>query len=474
MRVRAGMFSNAGHDQRRLAGAVQDVPGVRRRSIARRAVRPRPNKSFQPRSLWKATKLQRQSIPSFNGVEIDMLLTRTAQPTRTVDLGSFVKSLTAEFPTIREVYLFGSRRYRTGSVRSDIDLLLVTQDDQLDYHLPRRVREVEAYIDAFQAIGGTAISLANHSQIIALDRAELLSELSAVVLWTSSDGWCGDAVHSEQDVLRGSVPQYTRAQFENGTIDPAECFADIVVVTALQKEYAAVCARLEKLPNAERVILDEGELFTIDYSDGDERKVVVVRATRMGPVAAALQTLLAIEQWSPQLVLLAGIAAGIEGEGVQLGDILVPDRLVEYEAVKVENDGSRFHGIIPAPSAAHARRIEQWPGLSSWLKKRGAMLPEPTESITVRTDAMASGEKVVASEDILTKIKGLSRKVCAVEMEAIGVAEACTVLPSPTPYLVIKAVTDLANAEKDDRYHVVASESVADLIAELIEARRLV
>lgn len=391
-----------------------------------------------------------------------------------MDLKTVVETLTTEFPSICEVYLFGSRRYRTGSVRSDIDLLLITKNDELDYHLPRRVREMEAYIDAFQAVAGKAISFANHSQISASDRQELLNTLSVVMLWTSRDGWCAESEHANQEVLRGSVPQYTQAQFEHGTIDPAESLADIVVVTALQKEYAAVCARLAKIARSKRVILDEGELFEIDYADGDTRKIVVVRATRMGPVAAALQTLLAIQQWSPQLVLLAGIAAGIESEHVRLGDIVIPDRLVEYEAVKVQDDGSRFHGIIAAPSAAHARRIEQWPGLASWLKGRGAMLPDPSDSISVRTDAMASGAKVVASEEMLKKIGTLSRKVCAVEMEAIGVAEACSVLPSPTPYLVIKAVTDLANAEKDDRYHAVASESVADLIAELIEARRVV
>ena len=403
-----------------------------------------------------------------------MLLTRTANPTRTVDLKSIVERLTAEFENINEVYIFGSRRFQTGSVRSDIDLLLISDDDGLDYQLPKQVRKLEPFVDAFQAVGGTAISYVNHSQIRADSRADLLQKLDAVLLWARASGWKHAENFAEQQVLRDSVPEYTKAYFEPGIIDPAARLADIVIVTALQKEYKAVCNRLAQIPKTTRLILDEGELFEVDYQDGDTRKVVVVRSTRMGPVAAALQTVLAIQEWDPQLIILAGIAAGIEGEGAQLGDILVPDRIVEYEAVKVEDDGSRFHGMITAPSAAHARRIHQWPELHSWMEIRGGMLPEPRKNIDLLTDAMASGEKVVASENLLKNIGKLSRKICAVEMEAIGVAEACSVLPSPTPYIVIKAVTDFANAEKDDRYHSIASESVADLIARLIQERRIV
>jgi len=58
-------------------------------------------------------------------------------------------------------------------------------------------------------------------------------------------------------------------------------------------------------------------------------------------------------------------------------------------------------------------------------------------------------------------------------MEAIGVAEACGALLDPTPFIVVKVVTDLADAEKDDRYHPIACEAIADLLASLLEAGSL-
>jgi len=67
-------------------------------------------------------------------------------------------------------------------------------------------------------------------------------------------------------------------------------------------------------------------------------------------------------------------------------------------------------------------------------------------------------------------ISELSRKICALDMEALGVAEACaTVLARPTPYLVIKGVTDHADFAKDDKYHEIACEAIADLVTILIE-----
>ena len=401
---------------------------------------------------------------------LHMLIVKDKKPTRTVDLKGFTALLTTEFVNIEEVYLFGSRRYRTGSVRSDIDILLVTHDDELNYHLPHRIRDVEAYIDAFQAIGGKALSFANESQIMGSSRGELLKMLDATLLWSRSEGWSGASFES-QTVLSGSVPEYSLAQLRPGTIDPANRFADVLIVTALQKEYAAVCGRLSRLANFQRAILDEGTMFEADSAGDDTRRVVAVRSSRMGSVSAAIQTVLSIQTWEPKLVILAGIAAGLASEGVELGDILIPDRIVEYEALKVEDGTSKFHGLITPSSGAHVQRIQGWLGSSDWLERRGALLPLPRHKISLHTDALASGEKVVASKNLIKQISSLTRKICGIEMEAIGVAQACFATVPSTPFIVVKSVTDLADAEKDDAFHPIAVETVADLIAELIDAR---
>jgi predicted nucleotidyltransferase len=42
----------------------------------------------------------------------------------TYDLRELTGGLTKAFPEIEALYLFGSRRYRTGSLRSDVDILV--------------------------------------------------------------------------------------------------------------------------------------------------------------------------------------------------------------------------------------------------------------------------------------------------------------------------------------------------------------
>jgi len=349
-----------------------------------------------------------------------MKLTQTERPVRIIDLEKLLTELSLKCKPLMEVYLFGSRRFETGSVRSDVDLLLITQDDTIDYHLPSFVRRIEPYIDVFQVIGGKAISYANNSQINGSDRKDLFTKLSAHLLWTRANGWVSGDKFKSHEVLSQSTPEYTVAHLEPGVRDPADAWSDVVIVTALQEEYQAVYTRLRNLFPLGSDYLDVGSRFTGPVQNGVVRQIVVVRATRMGPVAAAVETALALCQWSPKLVLLVGIAGGV-GKSVRLGDVIIPDRIVEYDALKVldhstfftrlrtaladrwrqarpkaSDEKSGFHGIINPTSPTHRRRVEQWDGMQNWLTKYAPKLPTPRKSLGLHCNAMASGTKVVA------------------------------------------------------------------------------
>jgi predicted nucleotidyltransferase len=45
------------------------------------------------------------------------------------DLRKLTRALTEAFPQIEALYLFGSRRYRTGSPRSDVDIVVRLEED---------------------------------------------------------------------------------------------------------------------------------------------------------------------------------------------------------------------------------------------------------------------------------------------------------------------------------------------------------
>lgn len=106
----------------------------------------------------------------------------------TYDLGQLADHLGHEFPAIQELYLFGSRRFRTRSARSDVDVLVVSSA----YIQPLELRDF-AYLhctalDLFLVRDGRATSCQNESYVEAADFISLIRELRAERFWTRSQG----------------------------------------------------------------------------------------------------------------------------------------------------------------------------------------------------------------------------------------------------------------------------------------------
>src|SRR5271165_3339348 len=108
----------------------------------------------------------------------------------TYDLRELAEALGAAFTQIQALYLFGSRRYRTRSPRSDVDILVELIDGT---HIrPQELRvfsgEHCTALDLFVADGGKAISCANESSVQAESFSALVSRLEAICFWKRSEG----------------------------------------------------------------------------------------------------------------------------------------------------------------------------------------------------------------------------------------------------------------------------------------------
>jgi REase_DpnII-MboI len=106
------------------------------------------------------------------------------------DLRELTGKLTRAFPQIEALYLFGSRRYRTGSPRSDVDILV--EFANASHIRPQELRAFSAEycraLDLFVAEGGKAVSCANESHVRAASFGELVTRLEAVCFWNRSKG----------------------------------------------------------------------------------------------------------------------------------------------------------------------------------------------------------------------------------------------------------------------------------------------
>ncbi|MBQ4677177.1 hypothetical protein H9X88_13025 [Aeromonas hydrophila] len=115
-----------------------------------------------------------------------------------------LESLTDSFSTIEQIYLFGSRRYPYQSLRSDIDLLLITSD----YIRPADLRtaiESEPTLDLFTVSGGTATSCANESYISYSTQQELIERLDATLIWDKKTGFIEPANIKPFFVFRSDI-----------------------------------------------------------------------------------------------------------------------------------------------------------------------------------------------------------------------------------------------------------------------------
>ena len=234
---------------------------------------------------------------------------------RSIDLKEVIKVITEWQPNVEKIYLFGSRAYDTGSYGSDIDLLLDTNGQQ-NPKLFMEVRKFEPYIDIFQIKGNFAESLGNQSQIRSPNittKEELIKRINAIEIWNIKQGWVCDEKYQLQCVLLGCFPALSMAQ-SLGMDDPARQKCDILIITTVQEEFDAMRKTLKDMGESYPLNYHAIQGYIIERKSG-KKIVALSKSSRIGTVAAALNTQRCISAISPRLVILVGITAGIQGGG---------------------------------------------------------------------------------------------------------------------------------------------------------------
>src|SRR5882762_5485986 len=108
--------------------------------------------------------------------------------------------------------------------------------------------------------------------------------------------------------------------------------SDFLVVTALPDETDAVLRHVE---NVAQHPSGRYSITSVPRKFGNGHHIVVIAEVGVGPTKAQAATREAIHACRPKRVVLVGIAAGFQSAGVDYGDVLVPDAIVDYEHAKV-------------------------------------------------------------------------------------------------------------------------------------------
>jgi nucleoside phosphorylase/predicted dehydrogenase len=254
--------------------------------------------------------------------------------------------------------------------------------------------------------------------------------------------------------------------------------ADFIIITALEEERDAVLNRLpgyNKLPpqdNEIRVYYSSD--LPVSLSDGSKGayRLIIMPLFGMGRVEAANAANHAISRWQPRYVILVGIAGGIATRGVMLGDVLIPNQIVDYELQKQtpKGDELRFQVYPTDP-----KFIGIASNFNSYHWHTVVTAKRPRKGLPKRhIGPIASGDKVIAFGEVLEKYRDKWPMLIGVEMEAAGVAAAAfQAVPAPG-FFMVRGVSDLADTRKDSayvkRWRAYACDVAASYLIALLES----
>jgi nucleoside phosphorylase/CheY-like chemotaxis protein len=239
---------------------------------------------------------------------------------------------------------------------------------------------------------------------------------------------------------------------------------DVFVFTALMEpEYAAIEAAgiewgpLEPLDEMQFVRYGELRIGTTS------KLVAAAFAPRMGAVAAAVLVSKAIAKLNPKLLLMAGICAGIPSKA-GIGDVIAADISWDWHSGKyVDRGGAEHFEIGPDQIAIDEKTRSQvfmmkrdkpfWTSLGAISAKYSQKTPK------LVVGPIATGSAVLADERIADRIRSTQHRALAgLDMEVYGAYAAARAWSADLRYLALKAVCDLGDRTKDDKFQAYAAE----------------
>jgi len=250
---------------------------------------------------------------------------------------------------------------------------------------------------------------------------------------------------------------------------------DVAIVTALEDPELDELLKLVKNPVK---FLLEGHSyykFTIKNNFNENISIVCASAERMGVSWSSSLTTRIINKFSPKIVIMTGICAGVDGR-TELGDIIVGDPVWDWGAGKISEKGGN-KSFLPEPHQLPLNRKlkEKFKDISkdvhflkslplNWNHNDIANVP------SLKIAPMACGSSVISTQLVIDEINEDHRKLTAIEMESYGVMAASHAYDIPC--VVIKSVCDFGNTKKSDDVQKYASYTSASAALNFIKLFR--
>ncbi|MDK2763422.1 phosphorylase family protein [Alteromonas macleodii] len=250
---------------------------------------------------------------------------------------------------------------------------------------------------------------------------------------------------------------------------------DVAIITALR--HIEFDALLRNGSDWKELLTDDcNKYYTTTFVDKQnvERSIIATFCPKMGMPVASAVTMKVLNKFSPKLLVMTGIAAGVEGK-VNLGDILAAELVWDWGSGKLEgNESESYLHADPDPIkmnpslAIELRDISENRQYVDQIKYKWCG-NSPDTQLSMHVGAVASGSSVLADYLSVDNIKKQKRSVIGVEMEAYGVLTAVSLVgKKPPETLILKSVCDFANPHKNDDWQKYAAYTSTSMAFEVI------
>jgi adenosylhomocysteine nucleosidase len=268
-----------------------------------------------------------------------------------------------------------------------------------------------------------------------------------------------------RDVVHGTAPQTASGPA------PQRRSADVGVLTILDQEIRAVRAVLQRMSDYRETRLGHGPLARearLPGPGGRPIRIAAVQTLTRGTDSAALAYRGLVAEYNPSVVLLVGIAGGVSPK-VEVGDVVLSDEVISYDARREAPDGTHRRGQAQSVAAPLGHR------LNDFFAATPEELRSPDgESFRIHRGPIGSGNAVVtdAGSEIRRWLSAFNEKVLAVETEAAGVAqsfhESVEHDAGPRGWLTVRGISDTADRHKGYAYHDLAARHAAEVMGLLV------
>lgn len=187
---------------------------------------------------------------------------------------------------------------------------------------------------------------------------------------------------------------------------------------------------------------------------------VVITQSGIGKVNAAISTTLLINKLKPDIIINTGSAGALD-ESLNVGDVLISDD-VKYHDADATAFGYEYGQVPQMPVAFQSSK--------PLIEKVSQVVQQ--QQLTAKVGLIVSGDSFIGSVEQRQKIKKAFPNAMAVEMEATAIAQTC--YQFNVPFVVVRAVSDLANGEAEmsfeaflEKAAVSSSQTVEALVSQL-------